>query len=263
MAWQDRYSDGIHCCVWRCCTFNRALAIWTQVSGIYLYIVTALGFAIFLGSIALLARKLEPSHQKKLQSVPISDTKESPTAQSHRDPRLTINGYRYPDVVLDHGTGIWREAIASDRYMSKGLVFLVQNDPHDDGTCVPANGLRAQLIWTFNTGVRGPSLSPAPWLYESLGIINIPAGTSASLLGGTKCQNYWNGWANPRTSESVLPNSRSETLPTSGLLFVRLSGENKVLFEAYLKWELDLIYNHPHLQQITIDEAKKIMSRAS
>jgi hypothetical protein len=238
---------------------NRIAAIWGEVHGIYLYIVTLLGFALFLATIVRFAGKLEPSSESR--RLKVSDTKESATESRERDPRLTINAYRYPRLVLEPNSETWREGTSNDKFTSKGLVFLVQNDPHDDGTCIPAEGLRAQLIWTYNNGSPGPSFSPAPWLCESLGIINLQAGTSGSLLVGTACQNYWTGWANPRTSQAALPGNRSEMVPHNGLLFVRLSGPKRIWFEAYLKWEIDYSYNHPFFRQIPSDDAKAIISR--
>jgi hypothetical protein len=241
---------------------NRLAAIWGQVHDTYLWVVSGLSFAVFLATIALIGRKLE-SREKHSQSIEISDqNKRAELPKPDRLPRLTIYAYRYPDVVLD--AGMWRDANTSDNYYKKGLILLVRNDVYDDNSGIPANGLRVQLIWTYANGSPGPSFCPAPWLCEPLGIIDIPVGASGRLLIGTKNQNYWDGWANLRTSQTAHPTSESDMLPDRGTLRVKMIGAtNTVWFEAYLKWETDLTYNHPRFRQITEGEAEKLNSHAS
>lgn len=237
---------------------NRVVAVWGEVHGVYLWIVSGLAFAVFLATIALIGRRME-SHSREARSDGIADQRSLASQQDNRDPRLIVYAHRYLDVALEHDTGIWKESNPQDGYKRKSLIFQIRNDVHDDKSGIPADGLRAQLIWKYANGNPGPNLSPVPWLDEPLGIIDIPVGATARLLVGTKNQNYWDGWANLRTSGSARPANENDMLPHHGILLMRMIGgkNNKVWFEAHLSWKIHPAYNHPEFCQITEAEAKQ------
>ena len=237
-----------------------AFGIWAYLRGLPGPVVTLLAIICFF-FLTLTGAIVLNMISSRTSTSEISDERQpAGSQQNNRHPRLIVYAHRFFDVVLDPSTGRWRESNPQDAYKLKSLIFQIRNDVHDDKSGVPADGLRAQLTWKYANGNPGPNLSPIPWLDEPLGIINLPVGATARLLVGTKNQNYWDGWANLRTSETAAPSSEHDMLPHHGVLVMRMiGGTNKVWFEAHLKWKLDPTFNHPEFQQITEAESAELI----
>jgi hypothetical protein len=173
------------------------------------------------------------------------------TAGTTRKPNLKLEQTRYPEMRLDH-SGAWMEDWTG--HTPRGFVIIVRNDTYegeDNGT--PAMGLRAQIWWEYNNGVGGPNLSPAPWVGEECGIVDIPVGFSKELILGIKgSDGMWMGWTNPKIHPGGAPCAKAnDMLPDYGIMHVRLIGNtNEVWFSADVKWEWDNPRN-PHIKPIS------------
>jgi len=171
-------------------------------------------------------------------SVPWADPKEP-----SRKPNLILSGSQYLDVQRDD-TEVWREKWVPQT-PPKGLLFVFRNDPYPDGKGVPALGLRAQILWEYDSGIPGPTCGPAPWLDEEYGIVDIPVGVTKKLWLAVRYSEYWSGFANPRTSEMQKPSFSSDLIPIRGTMQVRLMGEMELWFNAKFDWKIDERTSHP------------------
>jgi hypothetical protein len=179
--------------------------------------------------------------------------KESPKSKvSQRKPNLSMCAHQYPRVKRD-ADGIWRECWDNE---ANPIAFLLsfRNDPYPDNTGEPALAVRAHVWWEYNNGIPGTDLSPACWIDEECGAVDIPVGVSKRLLIATRfTDQLWYGWMNPKT----VPGGQSQTracsnLPTSGKMHLRLIGcTDEVWCEMHFDWKCPFDPNFAHLPEIT------------
>jgi hypothetical protein len=163
------------------------------------------------------------------------------TAESNPEPILSLE-CGMTQVAYDSQNGVWTEHVKQDMHPSTAFLLHVLNSPPGIGV----NDIRAQIEWTYETGVPGPSFCPAMWLDEPYGKVNLPIAWRKTLLVGIKTTlGYgvygWTGYDNRRIDANERPNAHSELVPQRGTLLVKVirdSGE--VLFKATLGWKVDL-----------------------
>jgi hypothetical protein len=156
-------------------------------------------------------------------------------------------------AAYDSQSGIWTEHLKLDSRPSTAFLLHITNSELG----IDANGIRAQIEWTFDTGVSGPSFCPAMWLNEPYGKVDLPIGWRRTLLVGIKTyMGYdvcgWMGYDNRRINASEQPNSHSEVVPTDGTMLVKVIGDTgDVLFEAKLDWRTDLRTFLPDIKMLS------------
>lgn len=174
-------------------------------------------------------------------------------ATAKRFPRLTWSAFQFINATYDKHDGIWHERWS--QYSSKAFVLHFTNHPYEDGKGEPAT-LRAQLSWVYENGSLGPSFSPAAWIDEPCGTVEIPVGWSKKLIigikNGTAGGYYWDGYSNPRIHREDKHSLDGQTVPYSGTVLVKLIGAtDEVWYEQKWKWEEDFQYgNHPRITQL-------------
>jgi len=156
-------------------------------------------------------------------------------------PNLSL-GCGMAQVAYDPNSGVWTEHLKTDSHPSTAFLLHITNTPPGAGV----SGVRAQIEWTYDTGIPGPSFCPAMWLNEPYGKVDLPVGWRRTLLVGIKTAlGYeacgWTGYDNRRIDVSEQPNSHSEIVPQRGTLLVRVINDSgEVLFESRLEWKVDL-----------------------
>jgi hypothetical protein len=166
----------------------------------------------------------------ELQRAPVPQTKK---------PNLMWSALQFTDVTYDKNAGIWREQ--ASQYTTKACVLHYTNFTFEDKTGVPATNIRAQIFWDYSHDSIGPTFSPALWLDEEYGHVDIPVGFSRKLIIGIKSQEWWNGYSNPRMKAGDKHHVENQTLPLSGTLTVKLIGEtDEILLEKKYKWAGDI-----------------------
>ncbi len=177
---------------------------------------------------------------------PLSSEKAPP---ERKKPNLVLHGQQTP--IASCGTdGVWREG-------GWRTVFLLHfsNDLRDGKTGMPALGVRAQVSWTHENGVSGPRLSPACWMDEPLGAVDIPVGvTKRLLIGARDADNMWMGYANSTTEVGKPPTTRlCNDLPDSGTMHLCLIGNgDEVLYKKDFSWECAFGPHLPKAAEITL-----------
>lgn len=167
-----------------------------------------------------------------------------------RKPKLEFSGHGFRQVVFDEEKNIWTEQWRQGPSF-KAFVLAFTNYPHADGKGTDANGLRAHIQWTYDTGVIGPNFSPATWLDEAYGRVDIPVGWCKRLLLGIRVVNDWNGYENSRIDAAEAPKSHSDSLPFLGTMVIQLIGNpGEVWFEAKFEWSENFAY-HPSIKQLS------------
>lgn len=169
-----------------------------------------------------------------------------------RKPRLVHAAYQFVNVIFD--SGIWREH--SSQYASKAFVFHFTNEVYEDGAGEPAN-LRAQIAWVYENGVAGVTFSPAAWIDEEGGMVDIPVGWSKKLIIGVKTGSgigaFWMGYSNPRIKLGDKHSLDGQALPLSGTMLIKLIGAtNEVWYEQKFHYEEDLEgFAHPKVMPLS------------
>jgi hypothetical protein len=178
--------------------------------------------------------------------------KGQPEPQLQTKPNFSL-GYGFSQVVSDPVSEVWTERFGAYSTPSTACVLQITNSPHPDGWGTDANEVRAQIDWTYDTGFPGPSFSPAMWVNEPCGKVDIPVGWRKTLLIGIKSTHYWYGADNRRINVAEQPQSHSEIVPRAGTMLVKIiSDRGEVLFKAKLGWSEDLYTFHPTVTQLPI-----------
>ena len=170
-----------------------------------------------------------------------------------RKPHLIWSAYQFVDATYEKDSGLWREQWSEHR--SKALVFHFSNGLYDDGKGEPAV-LTAQISWEYRTKVPGPSFSPAAWIDEPYGKVEIPVGWSKKLIIGIKSgmqgAYYWDGYSNPRITAGDQHRLDGQPVPYDGVLSIKLIGStNEVWFEQKFDWTEDMnVGAHPFFKLI-------------
>ena len=201
--------------------------------------------------------KTEPNKQQYHPYLPdpavVPATSPTPQEQSKRKPRLVWSAYQFINVTYDKESELWRER--RSQYSSKAIVFHFTNELYPDGKGEPAR-LRAQVSWIYDNDSPGPTFSPAAWVDEQCGTVEIPVGWAKKLIIGIKSGSeggyYWDGYSNPRMNTSNRHALDGQMVPSDGKLIIRLIGDtNEVWYEQGWKWREDIEHgSHPH---VTLD----------
>lgn len=166
---------------------------------------------------------------------------ELPQEARSRKPHLVHTAYQFVNVIFDSNSGIWREQ--SIQYHSRAFVFHFTNEVYEDGAGEPAN-LRAQIAWVYENGVLGVTFSPAAWVDEECGTVDIPVGWSKKLIIGIKTGSglgaFWMGYSNPRIKLGDKHSLDGQALPFSGTMLIKLIGTtNEVWYEQKFHYQED------------------------
>ena len=159
-----------------------------------------------------------------------------------KPPRLKCDGYGFRDAAIDHDAGVIREHHASKRLPCKAVVLVVENSVDESGKGISVKNVRAQIIWTYDSGTIGPSFSPAAWLDEECGFVDIPLGWTKFIIIGTTWSggdwSAWYGYANHRMGKREASQLKSQTLPVAGTVTIRIiGGTDEVWYEKKFEWE--------------------------
>lgn len=178
---------------------------------------------------------------------------ELPRKEKSRKPRLVHVAYQFVNVIFDSNSGIWRER--SSQYHSRAFVFHFTNEVYEDGGGEPAN-LRAQIAWMYENGVVGVTFSPAAWVDEECGMVDIPVGWSKKLIIGVKTgsglEAFWMGYSNPRVKLGDKHSLDGQALPLSGTMLIKLIGTtNEVWYEQKFHYQEDSYGAHPRVTPLS------------
>lgn len=116
-------------------------------------------------------------------------------------PKPTIDWFTwgFPAVAYDAERGLWTDYDDVHTKIYKACAIYVTNNL-DDATArgTHAARLRAQISWTYAHEAIGPRFSPAPWIGEELGQIELPVGVTKRILIAVRdtTWQFWTGYSN-------------------------------------------------------------------
>lgn len=205
-------------------------------------------------------RDLAP-HSITAKSEPIPLLDAAPDSESEPVPDIEMTGYQYLWLKPDHNH-VWR----IDLEGRKSLLFIFTNNPDEDGKGLDAFAVRAQVSFEWDTGARGPSFSPVPWLGEEHAFIDIPLGVEKKAVIGVSLgqQMGWSGQTYKRLNSNwpkgTSP-SESNPIPDRGKMVVQLiasvGGKSQAIWKSCFSWKVEYSTNHPWFNQISCSELKK------
>lgn len=169
-----------------------------------------------------------------------------------RKPQMVWSAFQFVNATYDKEAAFWRDEWSE--HCGKAFVLQFTNMTYDNGRGVPALGVRAQVVWHYHNGSPGPSFSPAAWIDEALGLVDIPVGFSKKLIVGIKAGSeggyYWEGYSNPRIDAKDRHRLDGQMIPYLGSMVVKLiGGTGEVWFEQKWEWEEDLQHgSHPRIR---------------
>jgi hypothetical protein len=158
-------------------------------------------------------------------------------------------GLSFPAVTYDANDGVWTEYSDIHTPIYKACVISVTNHLDDtSGKGTKATQLRAQIFWTYSHDTQGPRLSPAPWLGEELGQIELPVGVTKKVLVAVRSATgeYWHGYSNSRLEVSQRIQMASDMVPWAGTMILKLiDGSDELLAKTKWSWEEDVNTHWP------------------
>jgi hypothetical protein len=101
--------------------------------------------------------------------------------------------------------------------------------------------------------VAGPKFSPAAWIGEELGQIELPVGVLKRLLIATRSFDgqYWSGYGNTRLEPEHRIQSHSDMVPFLGTMVIKLIDSNdELIAEAKWSWEEDMSTHWPKIMPL-------------
>jgi hypothetical protein len=228
---------------------------WHATSDNVKILLTSLGASIALFLVFLLFAMAKKPCELQNDAIDQISSLSAQLANKNitRKPRLLWSVFQFPTVKWDD-SGIWREQWSEPR--QKAFVLHFANLPYDDDKKgVPANGVRAQILWQYKNGAPGPVFFPAAWVDEPCGKVDIPVSWSKKLLigikSGTTSGYYWNGYSNPRIEPTDQHCLDGQMVPNDGTLSIKLVGDSgEVWYEGKWEWVEDLQYAHPQIRQL-------------
>lgn len=188
---------------------------------------------------------IEPTPQQ--DNLPKSSL---PLEQKTPPPKPRIEwGWSFPAVTYDATHGVWTEYSDIHAPIYKACVISVANHLHDSsGKGTKATQLRAQIFWTYSHDVQGPRFSPAPWLGEELGQIELPVGITKKVLVAVRSSTgeYWDGYSNSRLDATQRIQISSDMVPYAGTMIIKLiDSSDELLAETKWSWEEDVNTHWP------------------
>jgi hypothetical protein len=158
-------------------------------------------------------------------------------------------GWSFPALAFDANHGVWSEYSDIHAQIYKACVISVTNNLHEtSGKGMKATQLRAQVLWTYSHDARGPLFSPAPWVGEELGQIELPVGLTKKIIVAVRAGSgeYWYGYSNSRLEPNQRIQMDSDMVPADGTMVVKLIDSNdELLTETKWSWEEDVNTHWP------------------
>jgi hypothetical protein len=215
---------------------GKVTSILVNVNGVYLYVVVALAFAAFLGTTAIVGRKMEARPKTVL-----ANNAEPPLAVKGES-NITWTSIFVQKLVRERE---YLRPFAPNESSDKMFAFMIQiANPAVQGKRVASAGLiKAQLHFKLKQGEY--DISPGAWLNEQFGSVHLDVGDQKSLILAVS-DSYVNDWkmiANRRTSAAApvaLDYSRDVPTRAEGSLEIDLiaaeSGNILRTYSMKMRW---------------------------
>ena len=149
--------------------------------------------------------------------------------------------WSFPNLFYDAKHGMWAEYDDVRTQIVKACAVHITNNLDDSlGRGTEAKRLRAQAVWTYSHDAVGPRFTPVAWIGEELGQVELPVGLTKRILVATRDLSgaHWDGWSNSRLEKGQRIQLKSDMVPFSGTLVIKLIDSNDELL-AETKWEWD------------------------
>jgi hypothetical protein len=167
-------------------------------------------------------------------------------------PNIDWFTWGFPAVAYDAERGLWTDYGDVHAQIYKACAIYVTNNL-DDATArgTHAARLRAQISWAYAHEAIGPRFSPAPWIGEELGQIELPVGVTKRILIAVRdtTGQYWTGCSNSRLELSQGIQMHSDMVPFDGTMIIKLiDSSDELLAKAKWSWEEDVNTHWPMIK---------------
>jgi hypothetical protein len=173
---------------------GKIASIWANVTGIYLYMVIAMSFVVFLGTVAMFARK------SGTPSKVVAENEEDSKPEEGQ-PNIGWTTISMQKLVFENGR--FRRFVPYESApFVLGMFMVVTNSASKDKKVISAGDVKAQLLFKLKQGEY--DISPAAWVDEPYSSVRLDVGDTRHLLiaVSTSYTSDWKMVSNRRTSEA-------------------------------------------------------------
>jgi hypothetical protein len=188
---------------------NRAVSVWGEVHGVYLVVISSLAFSMFLGTLVLVGRKLEPRLIDS-ESLPPNTTERAQGFELRPNLQVDWDGLFMGTIYLaEDGVFLESSLPAAMRPKYFSVRMKVSNPAIPNKKVGTAKQVSAVVEFVHDSGHPSGAGSPSAWLNEKFGSVNVEIHDRKELILAVESGEQWSAVSNIRQADGFPKDSRA------------------------------------------------------